>query len=50
MQNAEKVGEYEFDNKSLCVECSIKVHIYWEDHKILRNLHLTFDWHYIGQK
>ena len=26
------------------------VHIFWEDHKILRNLHLTFDWHYIGQK
>ena len=24
-----------------------KVHI---GHKILRNLHLTFDWHYIGQK
>ena len=29
---------------------SIKVHIFWEGHKILRNLHLTFDWHYIGQK
>ena len=28
----------------------IKVHIFWESHKILRNLHLTFDWHYIGQK
>ena len=27
-----------------------KVHIFWEGHKILRNLHLTFDWHYIGQK
>ena len=24
----------------------VKVHIFWEDHKILRNLHLTFDWHY----
>ena len=23
--------------------------IFWEGHKILRNLHLTFDWHYIGQ-
>ena len=28
---------------------SFKVHIFWEDHKILRNSHLTFDWHYIGQ-
>ena len=28
----------------------IKVHIFWEGHKILRNIHLTFDWHYIGKK
>ena len=28
----------------------VKVDIVWEGHKILRNLHLTFDWHYIGQK
>ena len=27
-----------------------KVHIFWEDHKILRNLHQLFDWQYIGQK
>ena len=27
----------------------IKVHIFWEDHKILRNLHQLFDWQYIGQ-
>ena len=27
-----------------------KVLIFWEGHKILRNLHLSFDWHYIGQK
>ena len=27
-----------------------KVHIFWEGYKILRNLPLTFDWHYIGQK
>ena len=27
-----------------------KVHIFLEGHKILQNLHLTFDWHYIGQK
>ena len=26
-----------------------KVHLFWECHKILWNLHLTFDWHYIGQ-
>ena len=29
-----------------------KDHIFWEDHKILQNLHLTFewfDWHYTGQ-
>ena len=25
----------------------IKVHIFWEGHKILQNLHLTFDWHYL---
>ena len=27
-----------------------KLHIFWEGHQILRNLHLTFDWHYVGQK
>ena len=27
-----------------------KVHIFWEGQKILRNLHLIFDWHYIGQR
>ena len=26
------------------------VHIFWEGHKILRNIHLTFHLHYIGQK
>ena len=26
-----------------------KVHIFWEDHKILRNLHRRFDRSYIGQ-
>ena len=25
----------------------IKVHIFSEGHKILRNFHLTFEWHYI---
>ena len=29
---------------------SFKVHIFWEGHKILRNLPLTFDCNYIGQK
>ena len=24
-----------------------KVHIFWEGRKVLRNLHLTFDWHYL---
>ena len=26
-----------------------KVHIFWEGHKILRNLHQLFDWYYIRQ-
>ena len=28
----------------------VKVHIFLEGHKILQNLHQTFDWHYIRQK
>ena len=28
----------------------IKVHIFWEGHKILRNLPFTFDWMYCSQK
>ena len=28
----------------------IKLHIFKEGHKMLRNLYRTFDWHYIGQK
>ena len=28
---------------------TVKVHIFWEGHKILRNLHQLFDWQYIGQ-
>ena len=28
----------------------VKIHIFWEGQKILWTLHLTFDWHYIGQK
>ena len=27
----------------------IKVNIFWEGHKMLQNVHLTFDWHFIGQ-
>ena len=27
-----------------------KVHVFWEGHKMLRILHLTFDWHYIRRK
>ena len=27
----------------------IKVHIFWESNKILRNLHCRFYWHYLGQ-
>ena len=26
-----------------------KVHIFWEGHKIVQNLHQLFDWQYIGQ-
>ena len=33
-----------------CMVVKIKVQIFWEGHKILRNLYLIFDWHYIGQK
>ena len=29
--------------------CIPKVHIFWEGHKILRNLHRKFDRYYIGQ-
>ena len=28
---------------------SSKVHIFWEGHKILQNLHRRFDHYYIGQ-
>ena len=28
---------------------TIKVHIFWEGHKVLWNLQCRFDWHYIGQ-
>ena len=51
----------DFRNKAL-VSCSTfktlywehreprrKIHIFWEVHNILRNLHQLFDWRYIGQ-
>ena len=28
---------------------SVKIHIFWEGHKVLRNIHQLFDWQYIGQ-
>ena len=31
--------------RKLIVFLLIKVHIFWEGHKILRNLHQLFDWH-----
>ena len=39
-------------NPKVCLKhnITVKVHIFWVGHKILRNLRLTFDWHYIGQK
>ena len=32
-----------------CTLFDLKVHIFWEGHKILRNLHILFDWQHIGQ-
>ena len=34
---------------NLEADAPFKVHLFWEGHKVLRNLHLTFDWHYVGQ-
>ena len=34
-----------FQNISLMFIILFKVHIFWESHKILQNLHLTFEWH-----
>ena len=30
------------DISKLCITLNVKVHIFWESHKMLRNLHLTF--------
>ena len=38
------------DNIYRVVEQICKVHIFWEGHKILRNLHLTFDYATHSQK
>ena len=36
--------------KKIEFESLLKVHIFEEGRKIVQNLHLTFDWHYIEQK
>ena len=46
MKKQLKIDEYNND----LLPSQGKVHIFWEGHKILRNLHLTFDWNFIGQK
>ena len=38
-----------FEDKYKCKLVNF-IHIFWEGHKILQHLHLTFDWHYVGQK
>ena len=37
------------ENSVFLVFCLIKGNIFWEGHKILQNLHLTFDWHYMDK-
>ena len=54
--------EFTYRHNSQCVECQslfaqckkegehfVKVHIFWEGHKILPNLHHRFDSYYIGR-
>ena len=38
-----KYGKYK------TIRMILKVHIFWEGHKILRNLHQLFDWQYVEQ-
>ena len=51
----EKIGNnlclinLETKNTPLWLPICSKVHIFWEGHKILRNLHRRFDRYYIGQ-
>ena len=37
-------------DKIFTIDLTFKVHIFWEGHKILQNLHLTFDCMYCSQK
>ena len=39
-----------FFRKKVSIALNFKVHIFWEGHKILRNLHLNFDCMYCSQK
>ena len=43
-----KALQVKFSEKASKIWC--KVHIFWEGHKIMRNLHLIFDCVYFGQK
>ena len=36
--------------EKICLWQGGKVRIFWEGYKIVRNLHISFDWHNIGQK
>ena len=42
--------DYSFHCEGKKLFVTFKVHMFWEGDKILRNLHLTCDWHYIEQK
>ena len=46
LKNYVLIGNISFDDSDEV----IKVHIFWEGHKILRNLHLTFDYSTYSQK
>ena len=41
---------YCLHENSMYTSSSTSNAIFWERHKILPNLHLTFDWHYMGKK
>ena len=38
-----------FSLSVILITLEFKVHIFWEGHKILRNLRRLFDWHYLEQ-
>ena len=44
---AQRVTNTDSEEKGLWPQ--FKVHIFWDDHKILRNLQQLFDWQYTGQ-